>query len=155
MYTIVHGLLMTNTWELTIKSARVAAQRDALPNWVLAYLNSDFIVRYAGNIVPDDEVEGYWWREPVRIPLNDLTWTAGPEDHENWGAWVKDRENTLRSQNSLPPLVADYHYGQLQLLRTNCIAAAMRKMGLRKAWVILRYESYEDFATHNIIHWMT
>ncbi len=135
--------------QYSLASAFKAAEEDRLALWVgefLASNGSDNAVLAAG--LAQDE---HWWAGPVRVSIEELVRLAGPEDEalcpiepEEWEGDVGSMEESLESGWEPPPLVAQFHEGQLLLQDGNHRYEALVRAGKSHAWTLVFFDDPRD-----------
>lgn len=136
---------MTTGNEYTTETARVAATRDELGDWVAGFLcspgsdNASLAASLAGT--------PRWWIGPVQLPLHQLHRLAGPpgapvlEEVEE-DCWRDDVEDLcVRIEQGLEPapVVVSYRDGQLVLEDGNHRVEALRRTGVPDTWAVVAF----------------
>lgn len=133
----------------TLESARDAAARSVLPQWVgdfLASRGSDNAALAAGLAR-----RPHRWFGPVRLPIDDLVRLAGPEDDvvcavepDEWEDDVRAMEEQVEEGWEPPPLLAELRGGELLLQDGNHRYEALQRAGESTAWVIVWADDADD-----------
>jgi hypothetical protein len=141
---------MSGGTEYTPETARAAAQRDQLGDWVAEFLSSPG----SDNAELADELTGRlgWWLGPVQVPINDLHRLAGPPGHpvmrqldeDEWRDDVDDLSRRIEAGHEPPPVIASYRNGRLVLEDGNHRVEAVRRAGTGQAWAVIGFESPEE-----------
>ena len=141
---------MSDTKQFSLASAFKAAEEDRLALWVgefLASNGSDNGVLAAG--LAQDE---HWWVGPQRVSIEELVRLAGPEDEalcpiepEEWEGDVGSMEESLESGWEPPPLLAQFHEGQLLLQDGNHRYEALVRAGEPEAWVLVWFDDQSEW----------
>src|SRR5687768_3567396 len=112
---------MSEAEHFTVDSARQAAERDELADWVARFLaseGSDNAELAYGLTNPPRT-----WIGPVRLPLDQLNRLAGPPDHpvlipvddDEWRDDVDDLEDLVEEGVDLPPMIVTFRDDELHL----------------------------------------
>ena len=141
---------MSDGEQFTIDSARQAAERDELNDWVgrfLASPGSDNPELAYGLTHP-----ARTWIGPVRLPLDQLNRLAGPPDHpvlvpvddEDWRDDVEDLGNKVEDGWEPPPLVVTFRDDGLHLEDGNHRVEGMRRAGEDDVWAVVSFETPDE-----------
>ena len=138
---------MTDGERFTIDSARQAAEREELDDWVARFLASPGSdnAPLAHKLTHPPRA----WLGPVRLPLDRLNRLAGPPDHpvlvpvaeDEWRDDVDDLEEKVEEGWEPPPVVVTYRNGQLVLEDGNHRVEGLRRSGEDDAWCVVSFES--------------
>jgi hypothetical protein len=141
---------MSGHREYTPETARAAAERDQLDDWVAEFLSSPG----SDNAELADELTGRlgWWLGPVQVPIDDLHRLAGPPgapvlrelDEDEWREDVDDLSRRIEGGHEPPPVIASYRDGQLVLEDGNHRVEAARRAGADQAWAVVGFERVEE-----------
>jgi hypothetical protein len=141
---------MSGDSEFTPQTARAAAQRNELEDWVAEFLCSPGSdnANLADQLT--DRLGG--WIGPVRVPIDQLHRLAGPpgapvlrELHDaEWREDVDDLRNRIGEGHEPPPVIACYRRGQLVLEDGNHRVEAVRRAGADQVWAVIGFESTEE-----------
>ena len=136
--------------EYTPETARAAAQRDQLGDWVAEFLSSPG----SDNAPLAHELTERlgWWLGPVEVPINDLHRLAGPPgapvlqqlDDDEWRDDVDDLSRRIEAGHEPPPVIASYRNGRLVLEDGNHRVEAVRRARAGPAWVVIGFASPEE-----------
>jgi hypothetical protein len=132
--------------EYSVDSARVAATRDELGEWVARFLSSPGSDNAALAEILSDPPRS--WLGPVQLPLRRLHRLAGPPgepvlcpmDEDDWGDNVEDMEQKVEDGWEPPPVIVSYRNGQLVLEDGNHRVESLRRAGSRLAWAVVGFE---------------
>ena len=136
--------------DFSVDSARRAAERDELADWVARFLDSpgsdNGALGYALTHPPRH------WIGPVRLPLDQLNRLAGPSGHpvlvevdeDEWRADVDDLEEKVEDGWEPPPMVVTYRDDELHLEDGNHRAEGLRRTGETEAWAVVSFSSAEE-----------
>jgi hypothetical protein len=140
---------MPDTERFSLASARAASDEDRLAIWVgefLASRGSDNAALAAG--LAQDE---HWWLGPLQVPIDDLVRLAGPEDEvlcpiepDEWEGDVGAMEESIEDGWEPPPLLAQFHEGQLLLQDGNHRYEALVRAGEQHAWVLVWFDDRRE-----------
>jgi hypothetical protein len=147
MVRLEQGENFTN--EFDPASAMKYAREGRIEKWVHAFLQSE------GNnpgLSDGLKKEKRWWYGPVEMPLETLQRTAGPEpemeyrsaSEEAWAERIGKIQSHLDNKGEVPPLIAQYKDGTLELRDGNHRYGAMVKNGIRSYWTIVWFNSAEE-----------
>ena len=135
-----------------LESARTAADRGTLEAWVHRYLNGP------GKNAAFSEglaLEQRFWRGPLRIGLQKLERTCGPEPEmpyrepmDRWVARVAALAAEFRGVEAYAPLLVQYEAGRLRIRDGNHRYAALQSLHVGACWIILWYANVEEFRHH-------
>jgi hypothetical protein len=131
-------------------TARSAAERDALGEWVADFLASPG----SDNAALGEALSAShrWWIGPVEIPLDQLHRLAGAPgepalevvDEDEWRDDVDDLAQEVEDGHEPPPVIVTYGDGQLMVEDGNHRLEAIRRAGDDHAWAIVGFESEAD-----------
>lgn len=137
---------MTTDQDHSTDSARAAAERDELAEWVAAFLASP------GSDNPELAEHladpPRWWLGPVRVPLDQLHRLAGPPgspvmevvSDDEWRDDVDDLARSIDDGHEPPPVIVSYSDDQLVLEDGNHRVEALRRAGVDGAWAIIGFD---------------
>jgi hypothetical protein len=140
----------TNGQQFTVASAREAAARDELEDWVVRFLGSPGSDNAAlGELLSDPPRA---WLGPVLLPLHRLHRLAGPPgepvlcalDDDDWGDGVAQMERKVEAGWEPPPVIVSYQDGQLVLEDGNHRVESLRRAGERHAWAVVAFDVPEE-----------
>jgi hypothetical protein len=134
----------------SVASARAAAERGELGDWV-----ADFLASPGSDNAPLGEEltqRPRWWLGPVEVPLKQLHRLAGPPgdpvlcpiDDDDWRDDVEDLEEKVRDGWEPPPVVASYRDGQLVLEDGNHRVEGVRRSGERETWAVIGFDDPDE-----------
>ncbi len=134
-------------------SALMEARAGRIEEWVHRYLLS-------GNWANPGFSEGLkqkprWWIGPVEVKLSDLSPAVGIEpwmecvvSHEYWEGRTRRLAASFTDPLALPPLIAEYRAGELSVRDGNTRLGAMKLLGWLKCWVIIWFNTEEEWRLH-------
>ena len=141
---------MTDGERFTIDSARQAAEREELDDWVARFLASPGSdnAPLAHKLTHPPRA----WLGPVRLPLERLNRLAGPPDHpvlvpvaeDEWRDDVDDLEEKVEEGWEPPPLVVTFRDDELHLEDGNHRVEGLRRSGEDDAWCVVSFESPDE-----------
>lgn len=136
---------MSDDRAFTVESARAAASRDCMEEWVAEFLSSP------GS---DNEVlakvlssSPRWWAGPLQLPFGELHRLAGPPsepvlaplDDDDLDR-VEDMEQSIEDGWEPPPLIVSYRDGQLVVEDGNHRIEGLRRAGESHGWSIVCFD---------------
>jgi hypothetical protein len=129
-----------------VDSAREAAIRDELSDWVARFLSSPGSDNAALAEILSDPPR--YWLGPVQLPLDQLHRLAGPPgepvlcpmDEDDWGDNVDEMEALVEDGWDPPPVIVTHRDGQLVLEDGNHRVESLRRAGNRLAWAVVGFE---------------
>lgn len=136
--------------QFNLKTAQDYATQGKLEDWIHLYLNTG----YWKNIPFSEGLkrEQRWWIGPVKVRLDSLLRSCGPEEDmpyreavESWEKWVNELKETLTDIAELPPLIIEYQDGNYIVNDGNHRHEAMRRKDWTHCYVIIWYSNYEEF----------
>lgn len=133
-----------------METARRAAERDELDDWVARFLSSPGSDN--APLAHELSTRLCCWMGPVRLPLNSLHRLAGPPgapvlcpiDEDDWPERVDDMEQRVDDGWVPPPVIVAYRRGQLVLEDGNHRVESIRRTGRRHVWAVIGFEDRED-----------
>jgi hypothetical protein len=142
---------MSSTQQHSVESAREAAGRDQLAEWVVDFLGSpgsDNAPLGAGLAK-----QYRWWLGPVELPIDRLNRLVGPsdqpvlvavDDEEWWRDDVEDMTEQIEVGWEPPPVVVTWKDGELFLEDGNHRLEGLRRAGTEDAWAVVGFEREHD-----------
>jgi hypothetical protein len=129
-----------------LASARRAAEKGETALWV-----GDFLASPGS----DNEVlaaalaqRKHGWVGPISVPVEELIRLAGPEDDavcpvddDEWEDDISSMEESVEEGWEPPPLLAQFHDGQLLLQDGNHRYEALVREGAPSAWVLVYFDN--------------
>jgi hypothetical protein len=138
--------------EFSVSSARRAAQRDDLDEWVRRFLASPGSDN--AELGRQLTAEPRWWIGPVRLPITSLHRLVGPpgdpvlcpvEDDDSWRDDVAEMAEKIDEDAwEPPPVVVMYRHDQLVLEDGNHRVESLRRAGETDAWAVVGFESADE-----------
>lgn len=138
---------MTSDEPYTTATAREAAARDELGQWVERFLASPG----SDNALLGEALAAAprWWMGPVELPLDQLHRLAGPPgapvlevvDEDWWRDDVQDLAERIDDGLEPAPVVVSHREGQLVLEDGNHRVEALRRAGTEHAWAVISFET--------------
>jgi hypothetical protein len=131
--------------EHSTDTARAAADRGALAEWVAEFLASPGSDNAA--LAEQLAADLGWWIGPVRVRLDELHRLAGPPGHpvleevdeDEWRDDVDDLSRKIDAGAEAPPVIASYRDGQLVLEDGNHRVEAARRAGEEETWAVVGF----------------
>jgi hypothetical protein len=141
---------MSDTHRYSVDSARAAAERDELGDWVAAFLASPGSDNAA--LAEQLSEPPRNWLGPMLLPIDQLHRLAGPPgqpvlvplDDDEWRDDVEELEERVEEGWEPPPVVVTYRDDQLVLEDGNHRVEGMRRAGVGEAWAVVAFESQEE-----------
>ena len=138
------------TDEFSPDTARAAAERDELDDWVTEFLaspGSDNAMLAAGL-----SESNLCWIGPVELPLDQLNRLAGPSgspvlevvEDDEWRDDVDDLARKVENGHQPPPVIVTYHDGELVVEDGNHRLEAIRRARRSEAWAVVGFEHEEE-----------
>ena len=142
--------------ELDSGSAQKWAKAGKVEEWVHKYLLSGKGGKSNPQFSEGLKRDKRWWNGPIEIALTDLSPAVGTEpgmeyevDKEYWYARTSQLAESFTDPLFLPPLIVEYRAGELSVRDGNTRYGAMSLLGWTKCWVIIWYNSKDDYLQHN------
>ena len=134
-------------------SAQRAASQGQLEAWVHRYLTTG---KWANPAFSTGlKREQRWWNGPLEVDVSVLTRCVGtepgmeyPVTDEYWEKRSREMIAGMKDPLSLPPLIVEYRGGELSVRDGNTRLRMMELLGWSKCWVIIFYNSEEDYRRH-------
>lgn len=142
--------------DLNTLSAQKWAKEGQVEAWVHKYLTSG--TGGETNAAFSDSLKRAkrWWNGPIKLNLDDLAPAVGTDskmeyvvDAASWQAWTTRLADSFSNPLMLPPLIIEYRAGELSIRDGNTRYGAMQHLGWRHCWVIIWYNSADDYDEHN------
>ena len=141
---------MSDGTEFSVESARAAAERDELGDWVSRFLASPGSDNAVLAALLSDRLR--WWTGPVQLPIHRLHRLAGPPgdpvlypvDDDYWRDDVEELGEKVEDGFEPAPVIVAYRDGQLVLEDGNHRVEGLRRAGEDVAWALVGFESAED-----------
>jgi hypothetical protein len=138
-----------NRDDFTLDSARDAAARDELGDWVAAFLRSPG----SDNAVLADELRRSKaaWHGPVCLPFDELQRLAGPPDQpalaplgEDDLETVEEMDDSIEEGWEPPPLVVSYCDGEFTVEDGNHRIEGLRRAGRDDYWSVVGFDDEDQ-----------
>jgi hypothetical protein len=136
---------MSGSEEFSADTARVAAERDDLGDWVADFLRSPG----SDNAALAEQLSERLrcWLGPLRVPLDQLNRLAGPPgapvvqevDDDEWRDDVDDLSRRIREGLEPVPVIVSRSDDQLVLEDGNHRVEAIRRAGADEAWAVIGF----------------
>lgn len=134
----------------TVESARRAAERDELGEWVARFLASPGSDNAALAEILSNPPRT--WIGPLRLRIDQLHRLAGPPDHpvlcpvdeDYWRDDVDELAEKVEDGWEPPPMVVTFRDDQLVLEDGNHRAEGLRRTGEGEAWAVVSFESPDE-----------
>lgn len=140
---------MTDDQEFSVDSAREAADRGELREWVAEFLGSPG----SDNADLADQLaeQRPYWLGPVRLRFNELHRLAGPPDapvldrfDDDESDYLDDMEDSLDDGWNPPPLIVSSRGDQLVVEDGNHRVEGLRRSGRHHYWALVCFENEAD-----------
>jgi hypothetical protein len=142
--------------ELDSLSAQKWAKEGKIEEWVHKYLLSGKGGKSNSEFSEGLKRDKRWWNGPIKINLTDLSPVVGTDpgmeyevDKEYWHARTSQLAESFTDPLFLPPLIVEYQAGELSVRDGNTRYGAMSLLGWAKCWVIIWYNSKNDYLQHS------
>jgi hypothetical protein len=145
---------MTPTPRFDVPTAQEFARQGRLEDWIHAYL----LDGPGANPGLSDglKLQSRWWRGPLPLPLDRLVRACGPEAEmeyrvplEGWRRRTRSLADSIFASGGtpldIPPLIINYDQGAWSVRDGNHRHEAMRLLGWTEVWVIIWYNSLEEY----------
>jgi hypothetical protein len=141
---------MSDGTEFSVESARAAAERDELGDWVARFLASPGSDNAVLAALLSDRLR--WWTGPVQLPIHQLHRLAGPPgdpvlypvDDDYWRDDVEELGEKVEDGFEPAPVIVAYRDGRLVLEDGNHRVEGLRRAGEDVAWALVGFESADD-----------
>jgi hypothetical protein len=128
-----------------VQSARQAATRDHLGEWVARFLASPGSDNPA--LAGQLSAELNWWAGPVLLPLDQLQRLAGPAgdpvlcvvDEDYWDERVESMDELAEDGWEPPPVVVACRDNRFVLEDGNHRVESVRRAGRRETWAVVGF----------------
>lgn len=134
--------------EYSVDSARAAADRGQLAEWVTEFLASPGSDNEELAVGLPKELPQ--WAGPVRLPLHRIHRLAGPADHpvlcpvdeDDWDDRVDNMADRIEDDDWEPaPLIVSYRDGDVVLEDGNHRVESLRRAGRDAAWAVVGFKA--------------
>jgi hypothetical protein len=147
------SLMADSELQFNLETARRFAQAGRIEEWIHAYLGAG---AWANAGLSDGlKLQRRWWRGPCEMLLDQMVRMCGPEpdmmyrvDEAGWIDRTGRYARSLTDAAALPPLLVEYRDGVLRISDGNHRHEAMRIRGWHMCWVLIWYNSAEDYWRH-------
>ncbi len=137
---------MSGDRKYTPETARAAAQRDQLDDWV-----ADFLASPGSDNAPlADKLSEppRWWLGPVQLPVDQLHRLAGPPDapvlcpvdEDYWREDVEAMAERIEDRWQPPPVIVSHRDGKLVLEDGNHRVEGVRRAGKGHVWAVIAFK---------------
>jgi hypothetical protein len=141
---------MNDDRQYSVESARAAAERDELVEWVARFLASPGSDN--AELAEGLSAELGCWIGPVQLPLDRLNRLAGPAGdpvlcpvpEKYWDERVDAIDQLAEEGWMPPPVIVAYRGGQFVLEDGNHRVESLRRAGRRDTWGVVGFERRED-----------
>lgn len=141
--------------QFDVPTAQQCAREGRLEEWVHTYLNRPDKRANLGLSV-GLQMKKRWWNGPLEIKLTDLNRCTGPEDYMeykvdpyDWTRHTTEMAKTFTQPLDIPPLIVHCGTGFFLSIRDgNARHEAMRLKGWQRCWVIIWYDTVQDYRRH-------
>ncbi len=141
--------------QFDVPTAQQYAREGRLEEWIHAYLNRPEQRANPGLSI-GLKLMRRWWNGPLEIKLTELNRCSGPElyveypiDPYWWTERTTELAKTLVQPLDVPPLIVHCGTGfYLSIRDGNSRHEAMRLIGWQTCWVIIWYDTEEDYRRH-------
>jgi hypothetical protein len=142
------------TIHFDVPTAQRYARQGCLEDWIHAYLMGG---PWANPGLSDGlKLQPRWWRGPLLLPLERLERACGPEEGieyrvplESWQRRTRSLADSILAAGgsplTIPPLIINFDNGVWSVRDGNHRHEAMRLLGWPEAWVVIWYNSLEEF----------
>ena len=140
--------------EFNLETAKMYAENGRSEEWVHAYLTTG---EWANFGLSDGlKLQKRYWRGPLKLPLDALVRTCGPEPDMRYRVSQKDwdrRTNAIATSvatiEELPPFILQYVAGELIVCDGNHRYGALHKLDWAECWAFIWYDSMQEFEQHH------
>ncbi len=137
---------MSDAEVFSVASAREAADREELGEWVARFLSSPGSDNADLAEQLSDRVRS--WIGPLEVPIDRLHRLAGPPgepvlcpvDDDYWGDNVDEMEAKVEDGWEPPPVIVTYRDGRLELEDGNHRVEGLRRAGRDRAWAVIAFD---------------
>jgi hypothetical protein len=145
-------LTKSPTW--WTESAQQYARAGRLEEWIYAYLATD---GWNDALLKRLRRQQRWWRGPIETAHADLVRICGPESHMEYRvdthAWERHvsllQQGLPNNRLRVPPLIVEYRGETLIICDGAHRYEAMRRLGWQTCWIVIWYDSEEQFIADN------
>lgn len=137
-----------------VESALEYSTQGKIEEWVHKYCTTGSWANYG--LSDGLKLIKRWWNGPLEVNLSELKRKVGPEEgmdyevsEKYWKGRISLMAESLNDLFALPPLIAEYRNGDLSLADGNTRCGTMEYLGWKKCWVIIWYNSEEDYIEHS------
>jgi hypothetical protein len=136
-----------------VQTVQQFAREGKLEEWVHTYLNAG---HWANPGFSDGlKLQERWWIGPIEMELTALSRAVGPEagmeyqvDKDSWHRRIDKMAQSMTDPLAIPPLIVEYRSGELSVRDGNTRHGAMSLRGWSACWVLIWYNSEEDYLHH-------
>ncbi len=142
--------------QFAVPVAKQAADDGELEGWIHTYLTTGY---WANEALSDGlKLQQRWWHGPLELPLSEVTRCCGPEPHmkfrwdpDMWAERTAQLAHSMTDLLAIPPLIAEYCRGALNLRDGNTRYAVMERKGWPTCWVLIWYNSKSEYHQHTAV----
>jgi hypothetical protein len=136
-----------------VLTAQQYTREGKLEDWIHAYLNTGY---WANRGLSEGlSRQRRWWIGPIEMELADLARACGPEegmeyriDAAHWAERTLQMAQSITDPLAVPPLIVEYRQGNLSVRDGNTRHEAMRSKGWPTCWVLIWYNTEQDYHGH-------
>lgn len=139
--------------DFDVSTAQQYASQGKLEEWVHIYLNTGDWANLG--LSEGLKLQKRWWNGPLKVKHSDLVRVCGPEAHmeyrldaDEWSKRTNKIAQSLSNPLALPPLIIEYRQGELSIRDGNTRHRAMEMKGWPSCWVLIWYNTEQDYLTH-------
>lgn len=140
--------------EFDTGSAQRYARAGKIEEWIQKYLSTG---RWANpGLSQGLKLQKRWWNGPIEVNLTSLSRIVGPETgmeyrvkREYWVDRISKMAKSMTNPLAIPPLIVEYLRGELSVRDGNTRHGAMDLLSWPKCWVIIWYNSENDYEIHS------
>jgi hypothetical protein len=141
-------------FEFDVCSAQRYASTGKIEEWVHKYITTG---QWANpGLAKGLKLQQRWWNGPVEVHLANLSRVVGPEEGmeyqvsaDYWIGRISKMAQSFDDPLSIPPLLVEYRSGELSIRDGNTRHEAMSSLGWEKCWVIIWYNSENEYRQHS------
>lgn len=138
-----------------LAGAKRCAQQGRIDDWVHHYLLSGVGGPTNPQFSDGLKLARRWWNGLLEVALTDLSPAVGTDpgmeyvvDKDEWKQRTGKMADTFTTLSVLPPLIVEYRAGELSVRDGNTRLGAMELLGCSTCWVVIWYNSEQDYLDH-------